>query len=321
MRNLLTVTALAALVPLSFAADPKGTVPAITPAAAPTISAIAGAPLTVNVGSDHTFQIINSAIPGTGQIYPSNAAGSADMGWFVRVGTTRYAPDFSQHPSGTATGNIGTNTAWTPGTISAVSGAGTTASPFKVTVTNGLPALSLNSSQEVTYVNGENFFRKKFTLSNSSAAAISAIVFLGADIFLAGSDTGIPQLLSGSPGGKDCAAGTYNILMIPQGNIAPAAYSAKAYSTVWTEIGAGALSNQVTTGCQDNGAALQWNISVAAGGSTTVEAVTSFGAIPTSLITPVVSAPPIQVPLLAPFGLLLLGLCVGAVGIMRRRSR
>jgi hypothetical protein len=320
MRNMLTVTALAVLASVSYAADPKGTVPTLAPTAAPTIASITGNPLRVNVGSDHTFQIINSAIPGTGQIYPSNATGSADMGWFVRVGATKYAPDFSQHPSGTATGNIGTNTAWTPGSISAVSGAGTAANPFKVTVTNGLPTLNLNSSQEVSYVNGDNFFRKKFTLSNTSAAAITAVVFLGADIYLAGSDSGIPQLVSGSPGGKDCTAGTYNILMIPQGTIAPTGYSAKAYSTVWSEIGAGALSNQVTAGCQDNGAALQWNISVPAGGSTTVEAVTSFGAIPTVIIPPVIG-PPVEVPLLAPLGVLLLGLCVGVVGVIRRRSR
>lgn len=293
----------------------------IAPTAAPTISAIAGNPLTVNVGSDHTFQIVNSAIPGAGQIYPSSATGSADMGWFVRVGATKYAPDFSQHPSGTATANIGVNTAWTPGTISAVSGAGTTANPFKVTITNGLPALNLNSSQEVSYVNGENFFRKKFTLSNSSAAAVTAVVFLGADIYLAGADSGIPQLLSGAPGGKDCAAGTYNILLIPQGPVAPTAYSAKAYSTVWSEIGAGALSNQVVASCQDNGAALQWNISIPAGGSTAVEAVTSFGAIPTGVINPVVVGPPVEVPLLAPLGVLLLGMFVGVVGILRRRSR
>ena len=324
MRNLLTVmalTALAALASIGHAADPKGTIPSVAPTAAPTIASIAGSPLTVNVGSDHTFQLFNSAIPGAGQIYPSSATGSADMGWFVQVGATKYAPDFSQHPSGTATANIGVNTAWTPGLISGVTGAGTTANPFKVTVTNGLPALSLNSSQEVSYVNGENFFRKKFTLSNSSAAAITAVVFLGADIYLAGADSGIPQLLSGAPGGKDCTAGTYNILLIPQGIVAPTAYSAKAYNTVWTEIGAGALSNQVTTGCQDNGAALQWNISIPAGGSTAVEAVTSFGAIPTGVITPVVIGPPVEVPLLAPLGVLLLGLCVGVVGIMRRRLR
>jgi hypothetical protein len=322
MRRFLTLAVLAALAPLSHAADPKLVLPAVAPTAAPTITVIAGTPLTVNIGSDYTFQVFNSAIPGTGQIYPSGSTGTADMGWFVRVGASKYAPDFSQHPNGTATGSIGTNTAWTPGTISGVTGTGTSADPFRVTVTNGLPALSLNSTQEVTYVNGENFFRKKLTLTNTGAAAASATVFLGADIYLAGSDSGIPQLLSGSPGGKDCTAGTYNILMIPQGSIGPAAYSARGYSTVWAEIGAGALSNLVNTGCQDNGAGLQWNISVPAGGSTAVEAVTSFGAIPTGVITPPVTvAEAVPVPLFAPLGLLLLGLGIVAVSVLRRRSR
>ena len=55
---------------VALAADPKLVLPAIAPTAAPTVTAIAGTPLTIDVGSDHTFQIRNSAIPGTGQIYP-----------------------------------------------------------------------------------------------------------------------------------------------------------------------------------------------------------------------------------------------------------
>ena len=309
---------------VALAADPKLVLPAIAPTAAPTVTAIAGTPLTINVGSDHTFQIRNSAIPGTGQIYPSGATATADMGWFVRIGATKFAPDFSQHPGGTATGSIGTNTAWTPGTLGALTGTGTSASPFKVTVNNALPGTTLNSSQEINYVNGENFFRKKFTLSNSGASAITATVFLGADIYLAASDSGIPQRISGSPGGKDCGAGTYNILMIPQGALAPVAYSATGYSTVWAEIGAGTLSNTVGTTCVDNGSALQWSVTIPAGGSNSVEAATSFGAIPTAIVTPpveVVVGPSIGVPTMGTIALALLILGMIGIGAGLGRSR
>ena len=303
----------------SFAADPKLVLPAIAPTAAPTVTVIAGAPLTINVGSDHTFQILNSAIPGSGQIYPSNVAGTADMGWFVRIGAAKFAPDFNQHPSGTASGSIGVNTAWTPGTLSARSGTGTTADPFKVTVTNALPTTTLNSTQEVSYVNTENFFRKKFTLSNSGATAIAASVFLGADIYLAASDSGIPQRVGGSPGGKDCGAGTYNILMIPLGALAPLNYSATNFGTVWAEIGAGTLSNTVGTGCIDNGSALQWSVTVPANGSVSVEAATSFGAIPTAIVTPVVVEPSRPVPTMGSIALVLLVLSMIGLGIHRYR--
>jgi hypothetical protein len=322
MRSLITIAALALLVPLSHAADPKLVLPRTAPTAAPAIVSITGTPLTIRVGGDFTFQVINSTIPGSGQIFPSTTADVGDMGWFVQSGATRYAPDFSQHPSGTASGNIGVNTPWTPGTISAVTGSGTTADPFKVTVTNGLPALNLNARQEVSYVNGENFFRKKLTLTNTSATAATQRVFLGADIYLAGDDSGIPQLLSGAPGGKDCGAGTYNILLIPQGSVAPSAYAAKGYSAVWADIGAGALSNLVSTGCADNGAALQWDVSVPANGSATVEAVTSFGAIPTTIITPVAVEPRVSVPVMSPLLLALLSLGVGLIAVgMRRRGQ
>ena len=316
MRQLFVIATLSALLPLSFAASPKLVRPAVAPLAAPTVAIIAGAPLTVHVGSDFTFQVYNSAVPGSGQIYPDDANQTGDMGWFVRAGSTKYAPDFSQHPGGTATESIGANTAWTVGTQSSVSGAGTAGNPYKVTTTNTLPTLSLTATQEVTYVNGENFFRKKMTLASSATSPLAASVFLGADIYLAGNDDGVPQYVGSSPGGKDCAAGTYNILIIPQGNVAPVAHSAKDYDVVWTEIGSGSLSNQVSAGCQDNGAALQWNVNVPASGTTVIEAATSFGAIPTSIT----SGAPVDVPLLAPLALLALIAGVGVVGASRRRK-
>jgi len=248
--------------------------------AAPQVTVINGAPLQIHVGDDSSFQVFNSQVPGSGQIYPSGATDTADMGWFVRTADTLYAPNFGEHPSGTATGSIGTYTAFTPVSLSGVSGAGTTASPFQVAVSGTLGASGISANMQVQYVNGQNYFTKTLTLSNSGAAQ-SVKVFLGADIYLAASDAGVPfrEPTSGSPGGQDCGSPpTYTILLIPQS--APDAYSARSYGTVWGEIGAAQLDNITDTGCEDNGAALQWNRTLPAGGTTVIQAATSFGEIP-----------------------------------------
>jgi hypothetical protein len=251
--------------------------------AVPVVQTISGNPLQIHVGDDASFQIFNTAVPGQGQMFPSANTETADMGIFVRRAGTLFAPDFVTHPGGTATSNIGTRTPWTPVSLSAVTGSGTSVDPFTVTVVADAAATGLRLTMTVTYVNGENFFRK--TLAFSSAVAQTFDAFLGGDIYLAASDSGVPYTISGSVGGQDCGTPptytpTYTILFIP---LTPAdRYSARFYSTVWTEIGAGTLSNFIATGCQDNGAALQWqNRSIpAAGGSVQIQAATSFGEIP-----------------------------------------
>lgn len=272
--------------------------------APPTVRIISGNPLTIHVGSDLTFQVFNSAIPGQGQIYPTNSGpGTADMGWFVRVGSTLYAPDFNEHPAGSATGGLGSYTSFTNPSISAVSGTGTAADPFRVTVTGTAPGANLTLSQVVEYVNGNNYFTKRLTLTNGSASAATTRIFLGGDIYLANSDSGVPfrEPVSNSVGGQECVATpNYTILFIPQ---SPAdAYAGQGYSTVWQQIGAGQLSSTLATGCLDNGAALQWNRTIPAAGSVTIQAATSFGAIPpitqfnVSAVTPASGAQGATVP-------------------------
>jgi hypothetical protein len=247
--------------------------------AAPAVTVINGTPLEVHVGDDNSFQIFNSDVPGSGQIFPSGATGTADMGWFVRTADTLYAPNFDEH-SGTATSNLGTYVAFTPGTLSGVGGSGSAADPFHVSVTSTLGASGLAATQQIRYINGDNYFTKTLTLTNSGASQ-ALKVFLGADIYLAASDSGVPFLASAStsPGGQDCGTTpSYTILLIPQ--TPPDAYSATGYSTIWTQIGAGQLDSAVSTGCQDNGAALQWNRTLASGASVTIQTAVSFGDIP-----------------------------------------
>jgi hypothetical protein len=253
-------------------------------AGAPVFRIISGTPLTIHVGDDMSFQVYNSAVPGSGQIYPSSCSSTADMGVFVDMGGILYAPDFAGHPCGSATAGIATYTAWTPVSLSAVTGTGTAADPFRVVVVADAAATGLRLTMTVSYVNGENFFRESYVFT-SSTGPLTFNVFTGADIYLASSDSGVPifDATSGSPGGRSgspCSSPAgYNILFIP---LTPAeAYSANTYSTVWAQIGAGSLPNTVSTGCQDNGAALQWSNRTATPTSpVSIQTATSFGTIP-----------------------------------------
>lgn len=286
-RLLAAVLALATSLPVL--AD-KGTGPAGVRGTSLAVTTIdAGTPLTIRVGDEMSFQIFNADVPGTGQIFPSTSSGTADMGWLVHAGGVKYGPDFFQHPAGTATGSLGAVTPYGNRSISPVSGSGTAADPWRVTVRGDLGSTGLVAEQVVEYVNGDNFFTKRLTLTNHSTGTQDVRIFLGGDIYLAGSDHGIPyrDAGSGAVGGSDCTqtnaspapAARYYILYIP---MTPAdAWTGAGYGDVWQQIGQGQLDNALsTTSCIDNGAALQWNRSLPPGAGTTIEAVTSFGDLP-----------------------------------------
>lgn len=280
--NRILVSLVALLMALPLLAKQPDMPTAVT--AAPAFSTITGAPLRVNVGADNSYQIFNTDTPSgaLGQIYPTNATQTADMGWFVRVGSTLYAPNFSEHPGGTATSGLGANTPFFETSLSPTSGNGTSASPYSVTVVTNLGDSGLIATKTITYINGDNYFSESFRVRNSSGSTQQVSIFLGSDIYLANSDSGVPfrEPTSGSPGGRTCANVTpeYTILHIP---LTPAnRFTAVGFSSVWSQIGLGQLNNTVGTGCIDNGAALQWDFSVVTGGSATVLAATSFGAVP-----------------------------------------
>jgi hypothetical protein len=294
----------------------------VSPTAVIPFTTISGNPLIVNVGRDFAFQIFNTSISGgtVGQIYPSSSTTLADMGWFVRSNGVLYSPDFTSRT--TATDDIGAATVYGGGTLGGVTGAGTTASPFSVT-TSGLTlgATGLTASQTVTYVNSQNFFSKVFTLTNSTAAAINATVFLGSDIYLASSDDGVPFSAAGATavGGQTCVgvSPTYTILHIA--TTPRSAFTGTDYDLVWSQIGAGALNNTLNTGCIDNGAALQWNVVVPANGSTSVSALTSFGDIPSVVGQNVNTSIPVAGA--GALASLVLLLAAAGVGVSRRSRR
>ena len=279
--------------------------------AVPTFRIIAGNPLTVHVGSDGSFQVFNATVPGQGQIYPGGCTSVADMGIFADFGGILYAPNFTDHVCGSATGSIGAFTPWTQVSLSTISGTGTSADPFTVVIVLDAAATGIRLTATVTYINGENLFRIAKAFTSTAAASVTMRVFEGADIYLAGSDAGIPFVAptSQSPGGQVCSGPSYTILFIP---ITPAnAYSATGYSTVWSQIGAGALTNSVGTGCIDNGAANQWDRTIAPGGNFTINSAASFGEIP-----PIAGGPSANVPTLDTKALVILAVLLAAIGFV-----
>lgn len=255
-------------------------------AAAPAFVTIPGNPLRINVGADQSYQIFNTTLPQQGgqfrgQIFPTDAQETADMGWFVNASGTLYAPNFEEHPGGSAT-SFGGAQRFVETSLSPVGGNGSAGSPYTVSVSVGLGITGLRAVKTISYVNGQNFFTERFRLINTGGTQVQASIFLGSDIYLANSDAGVPFLepTSRSPGGNTCPGVTppYTILHIP---LTPATkYTGAFYSSVWSQINANNLNNTISTGCIDNGAALQWNLMVPAFGSRTVLAATSFGDVP-----------------------------------------
>lgn len=249
----------------------------------PQIVTIEGNPLKINIAADASFQVFNSAVPGRGQIFPTGCT-FGDMGVFANIGGTLFAPNFRAHSCGTATGSLGTTTAWTPVSLSNVQGAGEGPSPFTVTVTVRAGSTGVTMTMVVTYVNGENFFRLRKTFTSPGNRTMK--LFLGADIFLASSDSGIffvePSLRA--PGGVDCQTpATYHILLIPIQPAPANRLTTAGFASVWSQIGQGTLDNNETpTTCLDNGAALQWdNVLTQSLQTALVQSAVSFGAIPT----------------------------------------
>lgn len=250
--------------------------------AQPQIVTVASSPLKLNVASDGSMQIYNSAVPGTGQIYPSgNAFG--DFGVFAWIDGTLFAPDFANH-GGSATGGLGTYTPWQSAAISDVSGDGSPANPYTVGVSLRAPGTDVRVSLIVTHVRGNNFFRLRSQFFADSPHTINA--FVGADIYLAGSDhglfVGVPEL--NAVGGRNCdpAEGAYNILLIP---ITTASrFTTGFYGDVWSQIGAGELDNTIPadTSCIDNGAAIQWNDIMRDSTAVELNTAVSFGEVPSA---------------------------------------
>src|SRR5690606_41410510 len=126
----------------------------------------------------------------------------------------------------------------------------------------------LIAEQVVAYANGDNFFTKRLALADHATGTQDVRIFLGGDVYLAGSDHGIPyrDAGSGAVGGSDCTqtnaspapAARYYTLYIP---MTPAdAWTGAGSGVVWLQIRQGQLDNALSTTVRiDHRAALPWH--------------------------------------------------------------
>lgn len=212
--------------------------------------------------------------------------GSTACATLVAVGGTLYGP--ANIPAG---GGAAPRTTYTLVSQSAVTGAGTVASPFQIVTVVDLGTSGIRLTQTDRYVVGQESYRTDVQLTNSGASPLSAIVYRAGDCYLQNSDNGYG--LVGSP------TGAIACTTMPPPNTggrieqwlpitAGSHYMEAGYSTVWARIGA-QLDFPDTCTCAsfiDNGAGLSWRVTVPVGGSTTVSSIITFsptGAAPLSV--------------------------------------
>ena len=254
----------------AFAATPFTTI-AQTPPPAEGIQEI-------YVGNDLSAQVKHTIDASRLQVYPASAI-PGDFGTIVFAEDTLFAPDFANH-AGTATGNLGARTPYTPISQSAVSGNGSSATPFVVSTTVALTGKDLEITQKDSFVNGNEFFSTDVTLKNVGATNKTVIVYRALDCYLGGSDSGYGFEANGSIA---CAKNANNnppdrlIQLIP---LTPgSAYLQNGYNAVWGAIGTHQMFGNQCAQCSstvDNGAGLSWSVTVPAGGTATVSNITLF---------------------------------------------
>jgi uncharacterized repeat protein (TIGR01451 family) len=235
----------------------------------------------IDLGVDIAAQIGHVG-DASGEVYPPDTR-PGDYGTFLVVGGALYAPDMAGH-GGTASGSIGTYTAFTPISQSAVGGSGTSGTPFTVTTVVGVGATGLTVTQVDSYVIGQETYRTDVTVSNGTGAPISAILYRAMDCYLGGSDSGYGVVNGAAPG---CSVNPNNtpagrieqIVPLDGGNN----YYETGYDAVWAWIGThAAFPNTCDCAIQeDNGSGISWNITVPAGGSIERSNLTVFSPLGT----------------------------------------
>jgi hypothetical protein len=252
-------------------------------------------PLTqVSIGADLSCQVQHTGDTSL-EFFPPTAT-PGDCGTFVATGGTLYTPDFSNHDR-TATGSLGTRTAFTGVSQSAASGTGTSANPVKVTTVANVGGTGLRVSQLDSYTGGQESYRTDTTIQNTSSSQQTGVIYRAGDCYLQNSDIGFGFSASGGVG---CSANANNS---PPGRIEEwfpitggNTFTEDGYSTVWGQIGAKAPFPNACAQCAtqlDNGAGISWSFTLAPGASTTFSHYTTFS--PTGRTGPPRSTAPTRI--------------------------
>jgi hypothetical protein len=240
-------------------------------------------PLTdIWVGNDLSCQI-GHAGDTSEEFYPPDAAGPADCGTFLSIaganGSTVYGPDFPNH-SGSAAGDF--DTPFVAGAQSAVTGAGTPASPYEVTtpVTAGTTGVTVTEFD--SYIVGNEFYRIDITVTNTSGTAITGVLSHAGDCYLQGSDQGYGSV-DPSNNAPACTANPNNSPPAEIEEFSPITvpiqgYVEQSYGSIWSSVASGAnLPNTCDcTTFEDNAEGINWDVSLPTGGSATYSMLADF---------------------------------------------
>jgi hypothetical protein len=237
------------------------------------------------------------------ELFPSGAK-PGDCGTFVFAASTLFAPNFAAHDS-TSTASLGASTPFTPVSQSAVGGAGTGASPFKVTTVADAGASGLRVTQGDSYITGQESYRTDTTIQNVGPALASGLLFRAGDCYLQNSDTGF-GFVDPATGAVGCSTNANNS---PPSRIeqwypltAGATYMQATYSEIWGRIGThtGFPNTTRATDQIDNGAGISWSFSLAPGASQTFSHYTTFSPTGNAGPPPLPPPPPPPPPAVAP---------------------
>ena len=243
-------------------------------------------PLThIYVGQDMSCQVAHTGDVSFEMYSPGSQLG--DCGTFVQVGGSVYG-----------NGSFGSDFEFTFVSQSLVTGTGTSLDPYQVVTVGDAAATGVRVTETDTYVVGDEFYRTDVQVVNNGNSQLSVKIYRGADCYLGGSDTGFGYV---DPVGKVVAC-TANANNSPPGRIeewTPITppdhyYEALCCSQVEDQVSSG-LDLPDTCACntsEDNGAALQWNRTLAAGGgATTVSHFTTFSPLGVGAPTPTPGGP------------------------------
>ncbi|MEA2177811.1 MAG: hypothetical protein QOG77_1108 [Solirubrobacteraceae bacterium] len=248
-------------------------------AAVPYTDIVTAGPLTsVALGNELGCQVAHTGDAGL-ELFPSSAK-PGDCGTFVALGATLFAPNFAAHDS-TAASSVGASTPWTPVSQTPVTGAGTSASPYRVVTAADAGATGLRVVQADTYVVGQESYRTDVTVQNRTGGPQSGVLYRAGDCYLQSSDTGF-GFVDAPRSGVGCSVNANNA---PAGRIEQwfpitggATFMEARYSDVWAHIATRTPFPNTTRAAEslDNGAGISWSFAVPAGGESTYSHYTTF---------------------------------------------
>jgi len=243
----------------------------------PSIAIISTGPLDkIHLGDEVSTQVEHVA-DSAYEVYPSTFI-PGDYGTFLVVSNELYAPDFPGHGR-TATASLGSYTAFSPVSQSAVSGSGTTGDPFTVTIEADAGATGLRVRETTSYVEGQESYRTDVTVQNLGSTPQNVLLYRALDCFLAGSDNGY-GMQEGTVIG--CTVNPNNDPQDRIEQLVPLHAGSRFYQAffddVWAVIGTHQPFDN-TCRCDDlidNGAGISWEFVVPGGGQVTRSHLTVF---------------------------------------------